>query len=42
MSEFRIASEPDFKEKLNRYNVIKIDVNSEYQNTRNKENWWSG
>ena len=34
---FRIASEPDFKEKLNRYNVIKIDMNSEYQNTRNKE-----
>ena len=36
-SPFRIASEPDFKEKLNRYNVIKIDMNSEYQNTRNKE-----
>ena len=37
-SRFKIASADDFTEKLNRYNVLKIDVNSEYQNTLNKEN----
>ena len=33
---FKIAEEPDFAEKLNRYNVIKIDMNSEYRNSKNK------
>ena len=33
---FKIASDPSFSEKLNRYNVIKIDMNSEYQNTIDK------
>ncbi|MBR0090308.1 MAG: AAA family ATPase, partial [Lachnospiraceae bacterium] len=28
---YRIASDPYFEEKRNRYNVIKIDMNSEYQ-----------
>ncbi|MBO5551957.1 MAG: AAA family ATPase [Lachnospiraceae bacterium] len=32
----KIAGAPGYEEKLNRYNVIKIDLNSEYQNTRNK------
>lgn len=34
---FKISSDPGFAEKLNKYNVIKIDMNSEYQNTGNKE-----
>ena len=34
---YRIAQDPSFSEKLNKYNVIKIDMNSEYQNTRVKE-----
>lgn len=34
----KISSVPDYKEKLNKYNVIKIDLNSEYQNTEDKEN----
>ncbi|MBR0092196.1 MAG: AAA family ATPase [Lachnospiraceae bacterium] len=34
---YKIAQDPCFEEKLNRYNVIKIDMNSEYQNTRVKE-----
>ncbi len=33
----KIADDPGYEDKLNRYNVIKIDLNSEYQNTRNKE-----
>ena len=33
---FKIASAPGFKDKLNQYNVIKIDMNSEYQNTVRK------
>ena len=32
----KIAKDPLFEEKLNKYNVIKIDMNSEYQNTRDK------
>lgn len=36
-SRFKIAQAPGFAEKLNRYNVIKIDMNSEYQNTGNKD-----
>ena len=33
---YKIAAVPDFTEKLNKYHVIKIDINSEYQNTQNK------
>ena len=32
----KIAQDPDFEKKLNRYNVIKLDMNSEYQNTLDK------
>lgn len=35
---FMIASTPEYTVKLNQYNVIKIDMNSEYQNTMNKNN----
>ena len=31
-----IASDPEFETNLNKYNVIKIDMNSEYQNTNDK------
>ena len=34
---FKISKSPSFGEKLNKYNVIKIDMNSEYQNTADKE-----
>ena len=34
---YKIAKDACFEEKLNRYNVIMIDMNSEYQNTRDKE-----
>ncbi|MBR0397274.1 MAG: AAA family ATPase [Eubacterium sp.] len=34
---FKISRDPCFEEKLNQYNVIKIDMNSEYQNTKDKE-----
>lgn len=37
-SKFKIAKESSFETYLNKFNVIKIDVNSEYQNTRNKDN----
>ncbi len=33
---FQIASAPGFEDKLNQYNVIKIDMNSEYQNSSDK------
>ena len=33
---FKIAKTAGFAAKLNRYNVIKIDMNSEYQNTLEK------
>lgn len=36
-AEFKIAKAVGFAEKLNRYNVIKIDMNSEYQNTLDKD-----
>ncbi|MBR2189787.1 MAG: AAA family ATPase, partial [Eubacterium sp.] len=36
-SQCRISGEAGFEEKLNQYNVIKIDMNSEYQNIRNKK-----
>ena len=32
----KIASDPEFETNLNKYNVIKIDMNSEYQNTNDK------
>ena len=32
----KIARDPDFDRKLNQYNVIKLDMNSEYQNTLDK------
>ena len=35
--DFKIAKTPGFAAKLNRYNVIKIDMNSEYQNTLDKD-----
>ena len=34
---YKIAKDPSFESKLNKYNVIKIDMNSEYQNTLNKD-----
>ena len=33
----KIVKVPGYEEKLNKYNVIKIDMNSEYQNSRSKE-----
>ena len=37
-SGYKISKNPCFDEKLNKYNVIKLDMNSEYQNTLNKDN----
>ena len=34
----KISGAPGYEDKLNKYNVIKIDMNSEYQNTENKKN----
>ena len=34
----KISKDKSYEEKLNKYNVIKIDLNSEYQNTENKKN----
>ena len=34
---FKISSDPSFDKYLNRFNVIKIDMNSEYQNTLDKD-----
>ena len=36
-SRFKIAQDPGFHKKLNQYHVIQLDMNSEYQNTNNKE-----
>ena len=36
-SGYKIAQTPNFHEKLNHYHVIKVDMNSEYQNIRNKD-----
>ncbi len=36
--KLKIAKTEGYEEKRNKYNVIKIDLNSEYQNTINKEN----
>ena len=33
----KISQDPDYKKKLNQYNVIKLDMNSEYQNTLDKK-----
>ena len=38
LEPYKISKDSSFLEKLNRYNVIKLDINSEYQNTRDKEN----
>ena len=35
--ELKISKAEGYREKLNKYNVIKIDLNSEYQNTRHKD-----
>ena len=37
-SGLNISSVSGYEDKLNQYNVIKLDINSEYQNTRDKEN----
>ena len=37
-SPFKIASVPGYDQKLNKYNVIKIDMNSEYQSISDKAN----
>ena len=34
---FKIAAADGYRDKLNKYNVIKIDMNSEYQNALNKD-----
>ena len=34
----KISGAPGYEDKLNKYNVIKIDLNSEYQNSRDKNN----
>ncbi|HAG70520.1 MAG TPA: AAA family ATPase [Lachnospiraceae bacterium] len=34
----KICDAPDFEKKLGKYNVIKLDLNSEYQNTENTAN----
>ena len=33
---YKISADPGFSEKLNKYNVIQIDMNSEYQNAKDK------
>ena len=35
-SKFKISKTPDYQKNLNKYNVIKIDLNSEYQNSSDK------
>ena len=37
-SGLKIAKTPGYEDKLNKYNVIKIDMNSEYQNSRDRNN----
>ncbi|MBQ7724741.1 MAG: AAA family ATPase [Lachnospiraceae bacterium] len=34
----KISGTPGYEDKLNKYNVINIDMNSEYQNSRDKKN----
>ncbi|MBQ7724391.1 MAG: AAA family ATPase, partial [Lachnospiraceae bacterium] len=35
--DYKISSSPGYEDKRNKYNVIKIDMNSEYQNTKDKD-----
>lgn len=35
---YKISSDPSFESNLNKLNVIKLDMNSEYQNERDKDN----
>lgn len=35
--DLKITSDADYEKHLNKYNVIKIDLNSEYQNSNNKK-----
>ena len=37
-SPYKIAKSPDFESKLNKFNLIQIDMNSEYQNVMEKDN----
>ncbi|WP_035767586.1 AAA family ATPase [Butyrivibrio sp. NC2002] len=37
-SSLKIASTPKYRDNLNKYNVIQIDLNSEYQNIGDKDN----
>ena len=37
-TSFKIGGEASFTEKINKYNVIQLDMNSEYQNTMDREN----
>ena len=41
-SNLKIAGVPEFEDKLNRYNVIQIDMNSEYQNVEKKDDLLKG
>ena len=34
---YKISSDSDFEKNLNKFNVIKIDMNSEYQNAEDKD-----
>lgn len=36
---YKISSDPSFESNLNKLNVIQIDVNSEYRNERDRENF---
>jgi len=36
--KLKISSDKDYEKHLNKHNVIKIDLNSEYQNIRDKDN----
>ena len=36
---FKVASAPSFESKINKYNVIQIDVNGSYQISQNKEDF---
>ena len=35
---YKISKDPSFETNLNKLNVIKVDVNSEFKNERDKEN----
>lgn len=38
----KVSKDPDFEKFLNKYNVIQLDLNSEYQNTKDKVNLIGG